>query len=95
MNQEKLKNIVVLRDIPSNLVEEAIIILKDNNQINKKKLEEYAKDDGKNIVKEYLKNNSNKHYKNKKIAVFRRHFVVSVLFFVFFCVLTLKFFLLK
>ena len=40
MNQEKLKNIIILKDLPSNLIEEAIIILKDNNSKDKKKMEE-------------------------------------------------------
>ena len=35
MNQEKLKNIIILKDLPSNLIEEAIIILKDNNSKQK------------------------------------------------------------
>ena len=31
MNKEKLNNIVILKEIPSNLIDEAIIILKSNN----------------------------------------------------------------
>ena len=30
MNKEKTKNIVMLKEIPSNIIEEAIIILKSN-----------------------------------------------------------------
>ena len=33
MNSENMKNMVVLKDIPSNIVEEAIIILKPNVKI--------------------------------------------------------------
>ena len=35
MNQSNLKNMVVFKNIPSNLVEEAIIILKANTRIRK------------------------------------------------------------
>lgn len=35
MNQSNLKNMVVFKNIPSNLVEEAIIILKTNTRIKK------------------------------------------------------------
>ena len=53
MNQEKLKNIIILKDLPSNLIEEAIIILKDNNSKDKKKMEEYSGSEAKNLIKEY------------------------------------------
>lgn len=36
MNASKMKNIVVLKDLPSNIVEEAYVILKPNININKK-----------------------------------------------------------
>ena len=35
MNKEKTKNIVMLKEIPSNIIEEAIIILKSNSKYNK------------------------------------------------------------
>lgn len=41
MNQSNLKNMVVLKNLPSNLVEEAIVILKNNKKI--KKLEKVEK----------------------------------------------------
>ena len=34
MNKENMKNMVVLKDLPSNIVEEAIIILKSNVKVN-------------------------------------------------------------
>ena len=55
MNKEKLNNIVILKEIPSNLIDEAIIILKSNNSLNKKKIEDYAKLEVMDIVKNYLK----------------------------------------
>ncbi len=41
MNQSKLKNMVILKNLPSNIAEEAIIILKSNKKI--KKLEKIEK----------------------------------------------------
>ena len=35
MNTGNLKNIVVLKDLPSNLVEEAIVVFKENQKIPK------------------------------------------------------------
>ena len=35
MNQSNLKNMVVLKNLPSNLVEEAIVILKNNKKVKK------------------------------------------------------------
>lgn len=63
MNQEKFKNIIILKDIPSNLIEEAIIILKDNNAKDKKKKEEYSREEATNIIKEYI---SRENVANKK-----------------------------
>lgn len=70
MNQEKLKNIIILKDLPSNLIEEAIIILKDNNQTNKKRVEDYARQEGKNIIKEFLCKETRKKSINKKKSYF-------------------------
>lgn len=35
MNNSNMKNMVILRNLPSNLVEEAIIILKENKKVRK------------------------------------------------------------
>ena len=40
LNESKMKNIIVLKDLPSNIVDEAIVILKSGNKIkNTKKVE--------------------------------------------------------
>ena len=70
MNKEKLNNIVILKEIPSNLIEEAIIILKSNNSSNKKKIEDYAKLEGMDIVKNYLKEEQYKRKLKKKKIYF-------------------------
>ena len=41
MSQSNLKNMIVLKNLPSNIVEEAIVILKTNKRI--KKLEKVDK----------------------------------------------------
>lgn len=49
METSKLKNMVVLRNLPSNLVDEAIIVLKSNKKI--KKLEKIEKNRGTSLEK--------------------------------------------
>lgn len=49
METGKLKNMVILRDLPSNLVDEAIIVLKSNKKI--KKLEKIEKNRGTSLEK--------------------------------------------
>lgn len=79
MNQEKLKNIIILKDIPSNLIEEAIIILKDNNPKDKKRMEEYAKKEGKNVIKEYFQQQKIKNKKNKRKTYIFAFFIITIL----------------
>lgn len=58
MEASKLKNMVVLRNLPSNIVDEAIIILKANKKIKKFELVENSKkqNSGSNATdnKEYI-----------------------------------------
>ena len=51
MQNSKMKNIVVLKNLPSNLIDEAIVILKANK--NAKTLQ-------------YIENNSKKEYENRE-----------------------------
>lgn len=53
MNQSGLKNMVVLRNLPSNLIEEAIIVLKSNKNI--KQIEKIDKNKVKEEPKEKVK----------------------------------------
>ena len=55
MNQSNLKNMVVLKNLPSNIVEEAIVILKTNKKV--KKLEKIEKN--KNIEDKMSKKKEN------------------------------------
>ncbi len=58
MKDTNLKNMVVLKNFPSNIVEEAIVILKDNRKIRKTKTFDYNKEidkkSKKNEEKDYL-----------------------------------------
>ena len=63
MDTVNLKNIVVLRDLPSNLVEEAIIVLKENKKIKKYQYIDIEKKE--NI--ENIKNNSKEESQKSKI----------------------------
>lgn len=53
METSNMKNIVVLKNLPSNLIEEAIVILKENKKV--KKLELIDKKKNKNSDKEQVK----------------------------------------
>lgn len=58
MNREKMKNMMILKNLPSNIVDEAIVILKPN--VNLKSLDRINK---KSSNKKNCKNNvSNKNY---------------------------------
>lgn len=50
MDSKQMKNIIVLKNLPSNLVDEAFIILKDNKKI--KSLERIEKNNSKKAEKE-------------------------------------------
>lgn len=72
MNISQMKNIVVLKDIPSNIVDEAIVILKNNTNIRKKELienkninnfsensninNEFVVSEAENVIKDYIRN---------------------------------------
>lgn len=52
METSKLKNMVILRNLPSNIVEEAIIILKENQKVKKlQKIEQSKKIKGNEEIK--------------------------------------------
>ncbi len=62
MNNLDMKNIIVLKDLPSNIIDEAIVILKDN-KIKKKENSESTNDysintniinEAQNVITEYI-----------------------------------------
>lgn len=75
MNTNNMKNIVVLRDLPSNIVEEAIVILKANVDLKKHKVIDNKKE---NIrVGAKLKNNS-KDYVVKEAEMIVSNYISSI-----------------
>lgn len=84
MEASKLKNIVVLRNLPSNIVDEAIIVLKTNRRVKKlqkveqnKKIQinENIKKDKEYILKEaemLVNNYSSKLENNEKKEIFNK-----------------------
>lgn len=69
MEESKLKNMVVLKNLPSNLIEEAIVILKSNKKV--KKLEKIDKE--KRNEKEKIRTNENK----KEFVVKEAEMIIS------------------
>lgn len=55
MDTSSMKNIVVLRDLPSNLVEEAIVVLKENQKLKKVELVDMENEKGKEKKQEEKK----------------------------------------
>lgn len=56
MEENKLRNMVVLKNLPSNLVEEAIIILKSSKKVKKlEKVDNDKKNEVKNLKKDIIK----------------------------------------
>ena len=81
MNKEKLNNVVFLNNVPSNLIDEVILILKPVDIQSKKKVEEYAKLEGSEFIRNYLLNEvkSKKNWKKKNILLVIS-FILIILF---------------
>lgn len=67
MNKENMKNMVILKDLPSNIVEEAIVILKPNVKV---KSLNFAEKDNKRFKK-------NEEHNSKKYIVNEAQMVIS------------------
>ncbi len=72
MNNEGLKNIVLLKDLPSNIIEEAIIVLKENKKIHKyqkiiERQNKNAKDMEEKEDKNKQENKRTKKHENNKV----------------------------
>lgn len=81
MESEKMKNMIILKDLQSNIVEEAFVVLKNNVKIHKKekidkcnsvaeeekvKSKDYMVKEAEFIINDYIKNIENKEYEIKK-----------------------------
>lgn len=69
MEESKLKNMVVLKNLPSNLIEEVIVILKSNKKV--KKLEKIDKE--KRNEEEKIKTNKN----NKEFVIKEAEMIIT------------------
>ena len=58
MNMSDMKNMIVLKNLPSNLVDEAIIILKENKKIHKYEMADAKEENSKEENKEQNKKDS-------------------------------------
>ena len=85
MNASKMKNMIVLRDLPSNIVEEAYVILKPNIKLkNKDKIDlqedksspEYIVKEAESVINNYLLNIEEKsQQKNIEINKIRKKYI--------------------
>lgn len=66
MEDTNLKNILVLKNVESNLIEEAIIILKDNKKTTKSN--ELVIEEAQMIIEEYSKLNEVKNMRKKEAS---------------------------
>lgn len=89
MEVSNMKNIVVLKNLPSNLIEEAIVILKTNkeakkleyieknakiNESNRKKTKEYMVREAESVISSYIsKIEKNKSEKVSNISIEKKY----------------------
>ena len=74
MNQSGLKNMVVLKNLPSNIVEEAILILKANSKIMQNEKIENKKTEGNDKVK----NNKENDYILKEAEMLISNYITRI-----------------
>lgn len=73
MEGSKLKNIVILKNLPSNLVEEAIVVLKSNKKV--KKLEKVEKN---KIIENEIEIKKDKDYVLKEAEMLVSNYVAKL-----------------
>ncbi len=88
----KLKNIIVLKGMSSNIVDEAIVILKPNIKLKQNEYMSYEKSnqninpnrniikiEAENVIKTYIEKIENKIEKNKNIKLIKKYNFLKVL----------------
>ena len=86
MNESKMKNMVVLKNLPSNIVEEAYIVLKPNQKFKKsvelqqdeqkEVMPDYAVKEAEMVVSNYLsKIEDSKGIRNKEIEKMKKKYL--------------------
>ncbi len=90
MNNLDMKNIIVLKDLPSNIIDEAIVILKDNKIKKREKSENAAEfmnsnviSEAQNVISEYIERleRPKKERQNEKklLLKYKRLQILSIL----------------
>lgn len=72
MDIQNMKNMVVLKDLPSNLIEEAFVVLKDNVKVHKEELVGKKKEDCK------IDNIKNKDYVIKEAEMIVAEYISKI-----------------
>lgn len=87
MNKNQMKNIVILKNLPSNLIEEAIVVLKSKNAVKKiefiekkeisnkeeKNKENYIIREAENIISNCIKNSEDEDKQNIKKKFLKKY----------------------
>ena len=89
MEKSQMKNMVVLRNLPSNLIEEAIIVFKTvksakefqyidkienlKNEQNKKNTKDYMVKEAESVISNYIKTNEKKNKKNENLIINKKY----------------------
>ena len=73
METSNLKNMMVLKNVPSNMVEEAIIVLKKNIKVNEIEMQNHIENEANNVKKV----NSKENLKPKDYVVKEAEMIVS------------------
>ena len=90
MNNLDMKNIIVLKDLPSNIIDEAIVILKNNKIKKNEKLEnnnEYVNtsiiNEAQNVITEYIEKleqpKKDKQKERKIVLKYKKLQIVTIL----------------
>lgn len=102
MNNLDMKNIIVLKELPSNIIDEAIVILKDNKtiekNISKEEPQEYMRlniiNEAQNIITQYIHSMEKiKREKNKEKEFIKKYKKMKRLSIVLGTMLILSFFI--
>ena len=106
--EDNMKNIVVLKNLPSNMIEEAIVILKTKkearkleyiyktvnvNQNNKKKTKDYMVREAESVIANYIsKIEKNKYERNDISNIERKYKKLKIYSIIATCILLLSIF---
>ena len=99
----EMKNMIVLRNLPSNIVEEAWVILKPeiknkekevirklkSNDIKSKAEDGYVVKEAETVIHDYLKNINNYEDKKKYNTIIKKYNKLKKISFIVFCILTI------